>query len=106
MSHPKLAAPPIVEVVCGVFFAPIPELDPVILGKFWHDLRGDYPLHAIQPPVMDGFMLGAVGAWNPARPHGPVAPGARRSPLRRPRSSASACSTPSRARTRGTSWRS
>lgn len=66
---PKLAAPPIVEAVCGLIFAPIPDLDPIVLGKFWHDLRADYPQHLVQPPVIDqvGLMLspgaGPLRSW-------------------------------------------
>jgi uncharacterized protein (TIGR04255 family) len=53
MPNKKLDAPPIVEVVCGLFFAPIPELDPLVLGKFWFDRRGDFTRRAFQPPITD-----------------------------------------------------
>jgi hypothetical protein len=68
-GNKKLGAPPIVEVVCGLFFAPIPELDPIAVGKLWHDLRGEYPQHTVQPPVVDqvGLMLapgaGPLRSW-------------------------------------------
>jgi hypothetical protein len=65
----KLASPPIVEVVCGLCFDPIPELDPIAVGKFWHDLRGEYPKHAVQPAVTDqaslmlAFGPGPLRSW-------------------------------------------
>lgn len=50
---PRLEAPPIVEVMCGVFFAPIPDIDPIFVGGLQQYLGGDYPRHAIQPAVLD-----------------------------------------------------
>src|ERR1019366_1103919 len=49
----KLASPPIVEVVCGLFFEPITALDPISIGNFWHGLRVEYPGHTVQLPVLD-----------------------------------------------------
>ena len=59
----KLASPPIVEVVCGFFFPPIQDLDPIVIGKLWYERRKEFPHHSVQPPVMEegGLML-AVGA--------------------------------------------
>jgi uncharacterized protein (TIGR04255 family) len=59
----KLASPPIEEVVCGLFFPSIPELDPIAVGRFSHDIRDEYRQHAVQPPVTDqaGFTF-ALGA--------------------------------------------
>lgn len=65
----KLASPPIVEVVCGLFFDSIPELDPITVGKFWHDLRSEYPQHAIHQAVADqtslmlAFGPGPLRSW-------------------------------------------
>jgi uncharacterized protein (TIGR04255 family) len=50
---PKLDAPPIIEVMCGFFFAPIPTLDPVVVGGWWSQIKADYPKHAIHPAVID-----------------------------------------------------
>jgi uncharacterized protein (TIGR04255 family) len=64
----KLEAPPIIEVVCGVFFAPRPELDPIFVGG-WHNevAHTELPRHAIQPAVADGtgfFMgVGPLRSW-------------------------------------------
>lgn len=39
----KLLRPPIVEVVCGAYFEPVEQLDPVALGAFWQGRRAAYP---------------------------------------------------------------
>ncbi len=51
--RPRLEAPPIIEVMCGFFFPPIPMLDPVVVGGWWNEIKRDYPKHAIQPAVID-----------------------------------------------------
>jgi hypothetical protein len=62
-ARKKLASPPIEEVVCGLCFPSIPELDPIAVGRFSHDIRDEYRQHAVQPPVTDqaGFTF-ALGA--------------------------------------------
>ena len=47
----KLEQPPIVEVICGVWFANAVELDPVVLGAYWLRRRADFPKHEIHPPI-------------------------------------------------------
>lgn len=56
-----LANPPIVEVVCGVYFEEIPELDLLMLGKFWSEVATEYPNRSVLPAVRDdGFVLASV----------------------------------------------
>jgi uncharacterized protein (TIGR04255 family) len=50
---PKLDSPPIIEVVCGVFFGAVDGLDPVFVGAWWRDIEADYPGHSIQPAVTE-----------------------------------------------------
>jgi uncharacterized protein (TIGR04255 family) len=58
-EFPVLEHPPIVEVVCGISFAPVP-LDVMDLGVYWNERRSDYPVKSLQPALMDGneFVLG------------------------------------------------
>lgn len=64
-----LEAPPIVEVMCGIFFTPLIGLDPMSIGAYWEQRRPDYPNHAIQPAVSEipGIVLnpgvGPLRAW-------------------------------------------
>lgn len=65
----RLKDPPIVEVVCGFFFAPLPGLDPLVVGKYWSEEkeRHGFPNRQLQPPVADvpGVLLG--GGVGPLR---------------------------------------
>jgi uncharacterized protein (TIGR04255 family) len=57
----KLEAPPIIEVVCGLFFPPVPSVDPIFVGGLQRELADEYPRHAIHAPVVDvplSFMPG------------------------------------------------
>ncbi len=56
---PRLDAPPITEVVCGVFFTPMPELDPVLLGGYWASIRDEFPRRELKAPLMQA----APDAW-------------------------------------------
>ena len=47
----KLEEPPIFEVVCGVLFKPLSELDPVVLGAFWQSRRTEYPRREFKVPI-------------------------------------------------------
>jgi hypothetical protein len=60
-SWPVLDRPPIVEVVCGFVFEPLP-LDGLMLGVYWDQRKADYPSHSLQPAVLDGavIVLGAT----------------------------------------------
>lgn len=53
MALEKLHSPPIVEVVCGVLFDPIPGLNPLTVGRFWEERRADYPNHQLHAPILD-----------------------------------------------------
>jgi uncharacterized protein (TIGR04255 family) len=59
LDYPALARPPIVEVVCGIVFAPIPDLDPLVLGVYWDRRTSTFPKRALQPALTDevGFSL-------------------------------------------------
>jgi uncharacterized protein (TIGR04255 family) len=56
---PDLKNPPIVEVVCGLVFQPLPELDQMLLGHYWSTKRASYPGREIHPPVRShsGLMI-------------------------------------------------
>ena len=58
-SFPSLSRPPIVEVVCGVHYAPL-DLDGIVLGVYWDQRKDAYPEHSLQPAVADnaGLILG------------------------------------------------
>lgn len=53
MALEKLQSPPIVEVVCGVIFESLPNLDPLTLGAYWERKRDGYPRHQLHPPIME-----------------------------------------------------
>lgn len=65
----KLEAPPIVEVMCGMFFEPVAALDPMAVGGWWHSkMRATYPGHTVQPAVTDAGTVffagsGPLRAW-------------------------------------------
>jgi uncharacterized protein (TIGR04255 family) len=56
---PTLERPPVVEVVCGVVFEPLP-LDGIVLGVYWDERQLDFPERHLQPAFADGpeFILG------------------------------------------------
>lgn len=45
--------PPIVEVVLGVLFEPLPGLDPMMLGRYWAERNSDFPRREMRPAVHD-----------------------------------------------------
>lgn len=53
---PVLDRPPIVEVVCGFVFDPLP-LDGLLLGVYWDQRKADYPGHSLQPAVHDSAVV-------------------------------------------------
>ncbi len=59
-AWPKLEAPPIIEVACGVFFPGAAAPDPISVGGWWRQIKKGYPKHEIQPAVNDspGFIIG------------------------------------------------
>lgn len=50
-QSPHLQHPPIIEVVCGIAFEPIPELDPLALGIYWDQRSSEYPTKSLQLAV-------------------------------------------------------
>lgn len=75
MSHPPtipgpLGAPPLEEVVCGVQFDELRDLDPVLLGSFWSARQDEFPKRQIQPrlpiassPTKAAALLGQLRVW-------------------------------------------
>lgn len=68
-AWPRLEAPPVVEVMCGVFFSPVAAIDPITVGGLRQYFPGEYPRHSIQPAVMDapvaffGTGVGPLRSW-------------------------------------------
>lgn len=73
----KLKNPPVVEVVCGVYFESLQGIDPVLLGTYWQDRRSEYPGREIReavslpgvrfgtghPPLRTWFVSGGNGSF-------------------------------------------
>jgi uncharacterized protein (TIGR04255 family) len=57
----KLDRPPVVEVICGLCFAPI-DIDPVVAGAYWAERRNDYPRRQLHPAIerTAGLVINAV----------------------------------------------
>ena len=52
-SLPEMSKPPVAEVVCGVFFAPLGGLDGLSLGAYWAERRVDFPERKLLTAVFD-----------------------------------------------------
>jgi uncharacterized protein (TIGR04255 family) len=48
-----LTEPPIAEVVCGVKFADLAGLDPVLIGAYWHERREEFPERQLHEALQD-----------------------------------------------------
>lgn len=48
---PSFKKPPVVEVVCGIQFSPIPGWQTSHYGRFWHDLKDQYTSTEDQVPL-------------------------------------------------------
>jgi uncharacterized protein (TIGR04255 family) len=61
-EFPELAQPPIVEVVCGIVFDAVPELDALMLGVYWDERKQEFPRRQLQPALTDEprFALGTL----------------------------------------------
>lgn len=55
IQAPHLQHPPIIEVVCGIVFEPIPDLDPLALGIYWDQRSNEYPTKSLQMAVSTSF---------------------------------------------------
>jgi len=55
-----MTAPPVAEVVCGIFFAPLFALDALTLGAYWGSRRKHFPIRRVLSAVTDeeGILLG------------------------------------------------
>jgi len=49
----RLQSPPINEVICGLIFPSISQLDPVFLGTYWEPQREEFPFRQLQPALTD-----------------------------------------------------
>jgi uncharacterized protein (TIGR04255 family) len=56
-AFPKYESPPVVEVVCGVLFAPIPAFTLPYLGRFWSHLPSDFTETAEVDPLAPAIEL-------------------------------------------------
>jgi uncharacterized protein (TIGR04255 family) len=56
---PKLDRPPVVEVICGLCFAPL-DLDPVVAGAYWDTRKGEYPRRQLHPAIERGLGPGIL----------------------------------------------
>jgi len=50
---PEYKYPPVIEVVCGVQFDPLPGFQSVHLGQFWQRVRDHYPKAEDRAPLSD-----------------------------------------------------
>jgi len=48
---PDYERPPVIEVVCGIQFDPLPKFQATALGMFWERVRGEYPTTQEMPPL-------------------------------------------------------
>ena len=62
----SLTNPPIVEVVGGVVFNSIPDLDTLSLGVYWDSRKADYPKRQVLPALADEMVF-TVGSGFPTR---------------------------------------
>ena len=68
-TFPKLEQPPVVEVVCGVVYEAIPQIDPFLLGLYWKQREPFFKQRLLQPPLLDatdmilGQGIGPVRSW-------------------------------------------
>lgn len=51
-----LARSPLVEVVCGLVYDPLP-LDGMLLGIYWDERKEDFPKRGLVPPLIDGLKV-------------------------------------------------
>jgi uncharacterized protein (TIGR04255 family) len=63
----KLERPPIVEAVCGVWFEAIPEIDAVLLGAYWDQVRDRFPTHRLLPAIVPAGVLALHADLPPQR---------------------------------------
>jgi uncharacterized protein (TIGR04255 family) len=65
----RLKDPPIIEVVCGFFFAPLAGLDPLLVGKYWseHKEKDGYRERQLHPAVSDRPGLSVSDNLGPLR---------------------------------------
>ena len=57
---PGLHESPLIELVCGVHYAPT-KLDGAVIGVFWDGRKDQYPEQSLQTAVVDGASLSING---------------------------------------------
>lgn len=62
-----LERPPIFEVACGIEFAPIDAIDPVLVGGFWLRKRERFPHHETHPEIPRRAELSITRGLGPVR---------------------------------------
>lgn len=50
-SLPEYSNPPLIEVVCGVSFAPLSQFKSVHVGQFWERVKSELPVVEEHPPI-------------------------------------------------------
>lgn len=50
-SLPDYAEPPVIEVICGIYFAPLETFKAVHVGNLWDAFKADFPKVEEHPPV-------------------------------------------------------
>lgn len=53
----RLLNPPITEVVCGLVFDSVVQLDLLELGVYWDSRRREYPVKMLKPTLFDAHAL-------------------------------------------------
>lgn len=71
MPKGRFEDPPINEVVCGVLFEQVDEIDPVLAGAFWETRTTDFPRKQVEPALLnvaaDGELVVDFGPVPPLR---------------------------------------
>lgn len=50
-QQPTFRQPPLEEVVCGVYFPPLPGLTAITIGAYWLERRDQFPKQTVQPAI-------------------------------------------------------
>lgn len=49
--QPRYELPPIVEVICGVWYSSLTDLDPMLMGAYWASRKSEYPHREVRTIV-------------------------------------------------------
>ncbi len=67
MALEQLKAPPIEEVVCGVQFAALEDVDPFLVGTYWRTKQNEFPGRQLHPALRDKLEFRFQGGVGPLR---------------------------------------